>query len=101
MRIFYLLPCKTNLCTNYPDSVFSGFSGPSMNDYITPKEVVLILKRKGIEVTTDTVRNWCNKGLKTKRPEASCLGSIRIGGRIMVLRADLVSFLPVLAGTGT
>lgn len=72
----------------------------SENDksYLTPKEVVAILADKGIETTDDTVRNWCVKGIQNKkRPERRhFLGHFKMGGRIMVIRTDLIAFLPLL-----
>jgi transposase-like protein len=67
--------------------------------FLSPKEVVTLLLKQGIEVTDDTVRNWCRLGLQNeKRPEARYkLGSVRIGGRIYVLRSELEVFVPLLA----
>lgn len=66
--------------------------------YLTPKEVVAILADRGIETTDDTVRNWCVKGIQNKkRPERRhFLGHFKMGGRIMVIRTDLIAFLPLL-----
>ncbi len=66
--------------------------------YLTPKEVVAMLAGKGIETTDDTVRNWCVKGIQNKkRPEKRhFLGHFKLGGRIMVVRTDLIAFLPLL-----
>ena len=54
--------------------------------------------RQGIEVTDDTIRNWCKLGIQNeKRPEARYkLGSVRIGGRIYVIKAELERFVPLL-----
>lgn len=67
--------------------------------FLSPKEVVALLAQQGIEVTDDTVRNWCKLGLQNeKRPEARYkLGSVRIGGRIYVIRESLAVFVPLLA----
>ncbi len=66
--------------------------------FLSPKEVVSLLLIQGIEVTDDTIRNWCKLGIQNeKRPEARYkLGSVRIGGRIYVIKAELEKFLPVL-----
>lgn len=62
--------------------------------YLTPKEVVAWLKQRGVDVTTDTVRNWCLKGLQNKkRPEVRYyLGSFWVGGRLQIIRTELVVF---------
>lgn len=67
--------------------------------FLSPKEVVALLAQQGIEVTDDTVRNWCKLGLQNeKRPEARYkLGSVRIGGRIYVIKESLAVFVPLLA----
>lgn len=66
--------------------------------FLTPKEVVAWLKQRGVEVTTDTVRNWCLKGLQNKkRPEARYyLGSFWVGGRLQIIRTELVVFAQAL-----
>lgn len=71
--------------------------------YLTPKEVVAWLKQRGVEVTTDTVRNWCLKGLQNKkRPEARYyLGSFWVGGRLQIIRTELVVFAQALVPQGT
>ena len=72
-------------------------------EYLTPKEVVFLLKAKGIITTCDTVRNWCVRGLQNKkRPERRhFLGSFKLGGRVMIIRSELLAFLPLLAEQGT
>lgn len=71
-----------------------------MNDrpYLSPKEVVAMLSQQGLYVTDDTVRNWCRLGLANKkRPELRYrLRSVRIGGRIFVVRESLSNFLPLV-----
>lgn len=66
--------------------------------FLSPKEVVAILAERGIEVTDDTVRNWCRLGIQNeKRPESRYkLGSVRIGGRIYVITSELEVFIPLL-----
>jgi hypothetical protein len=66
--------------------------------FMTPKEVVAELRRYGIDVTDDTVRNWTTRGLENKNsPELRYrLRAIRIGGRIHVFREDLVRWIPLL-----
>ena len=66
--------------------------------FLSPKEVVSLLLMQGIEVTDDTIRNWCRLGIQNeKRPEARYkLGSVRIGGRIYVIKAELERFVPLL-----
>lgn len=69
-------------------------SNEDENPFMTPKEVVAWMKKCGVEVTADTVRNWCLKGLQNKkRPEARYyLRSVWVGGRLQIFRADLVVF---------
>ena len=71
--------------------------------YMSPKEVVAWLKQHGVEVTTDTVRNWCLKGLQNKkRPEVRYfLGSFWLGGRLMIIRSELEVFAQALVPQGT
>lgn len=71
--------------------------------YMTPKEVVAWLKQRGVEVTTDTVRNWCLKGLQNKkRPEVRYyLGSFWLGGRLQIFRDELVVFAQALVPQDT
>lgn len=67
--------------------------------FLSPKEVVAVLLAAGIEVTDDTVRNWCKVGLQNrKKPESRYrLGFVRIGGRIYVRRESLSTFIPLLS----
>lgn len=71
--------------------------------FLSPKEVVAILAKQGIEVCDDTVRNWCRLGIQNeKRPEARYkLGSVRVGGRIYVIRAELEVFVPLVSAART
>lgn len=71
--------------------------------YLSPKEVVTLLAEQGVEVTDDTVRNWCILGIQNKKRPGSRyrLGSIRIGGRIYVIKAELEVFVPLVAEART
>ncbi len=68
-----------------------------------PQTVVAWLSQRGIEVTTDTVRNWCLKGVQNKkRPEVRCyLGSFWLGGRLQIFRTDLIVWAQALGPQGT
>lgn len=71
--------------------------------YLTAKEVVGLLRGQGIEVTDDTVRNWCTKGIQNKKvPERRhYLGHFRVGGRLMVVSETIKVFLAELASVST
>ena len=73
-----------------------------MKQYLSAKEVVALLASIGIEVTDDTVRLWVTRGLKNKNAPSShhWLRGVRIGGRLYVVREELVKWIPLIQQGG-
>lgn len=66
---------------------------------LTPKEVVAYLATHSIHIDADTVRAWCNRGLRKPRSRGGrhVLKSVRVGGRILILQTAVESFIPHLS----
>ena len=69
-----------------------------LKQYLSAKEVVSFLATKGIETTDDTVRNWITKGIRNEKTPGSRhrLTGVRIGGRLYVVREDLLRWVPLV-----
>ncbi len=72
---------------------------PPDKPYLTPKEVVALLLQQQIEVTDDTVRNWCTVGLENKKARQLRykLTGHKVGGRWWIERRSLEVFIRLLS----